>query len=155
MGGSTFVEMKNIYESLSLGGKAEIRRVSLPEEIIEVSAFYHLLPEGVHKSRLRQLARITYLLPWLSHEDGKPLGKTLFQNGIREERLHQIIRSPFPQDLVCLRRLAQRCTRENNNGVDWGELGKTLFYWNERGKHEILRSYFLAKFGDKIVPNEK
>lgn len=136
-----FVEMYKRYRSMAdrdgdfrsqLG-----KRVSAPEELGMRPAFYRLFP-GVRPQPWAE--RVVFFLPFCRHADGaKPLGAHLAGEGVSEARLFQVIRADEPNDLIQLRRLVQHVEPT----VDWSELGRLLYFWNERAKRTLLEDFFI------------
>jgi CRISPR system Cascade subunit CasB len=93
---------------------------------------------------------LAFLLPCCKHDTkAKTLGAQLAAAKVAEARVLQVARSHAPLDLVQLRRLLSHI----EPAVNWSEFGKTLWFWNERAKRELVENYYLAKFtpakGDK------
>lgn len=137
-----FVRLKETFDGMSSGGRAEISRVELPSDLVLRGAFYRLLPEGEVPSPRWQ--RIVFMLPWAKQEDGaSQLGRQIAgaEKEISEQRVFQMVRSDYPQDILHMRRLL----RHLKIGLDWNDFGKTLWFWGEVQKRCIVESYFMAK----------
>lgn len=133
-----FVELRQRYERLSSGPKADLRRLTDPDKVVEVAAAYRLLPSLELNPGLR---RVVFCLPWARHAEGaSPLGAALSKAGVGEKRLFQVVRSEAPNDIVQLRRLLQWAEPI----TDWTLLGKQLCYWGDANKRRLLENYYLA-----------
>ncbi|MCF4152270.1 type I-E CRISPR-associated protein Cse2/CasB [Dethiosulfovibrio sp. F2B] len=137
-----FVRIKETFDGMSSGGRAEISRAELPSDLVLRGALYRLLPEGEPPSS--QWQRVVFLLPWAKQEDGaSQLGRQMAyaERKISEQRVFQTVRSDYPQDILHMRRLL----RYLKIGLDWNDFGKTLWFWGEVQKRRIVESYFMAK----------
>lgn len=137
-----FTELhQRFWEKLDNGQRAEIRRVSTPEDMECLPAFYHLIG---HRSpgEIKQLARVAFFLPFAEKHSEKadPLGKQLSNAKISEKRIFQIIRSSSPNDLIQLRRVVQQAKL---NSINWDVFGKNLFYWGKISKKQLVQSFFI------------
>ena len=141
-----FAEVRKRYEKLSRGDQAQLgKRIGSPEDLAMIPAFYKLFPGITPNERYRQVA---FILPWCKHRDGgKSLGAQLAIADINEKRLFQVVRSESPNDLIYLRRLIQR----SELTVNWNELGKSLFFWNDNeiAKRQLIEQYFIARHAGK------
>ena len=139
--GFDFVQLKTTYEAMKSGPKADIRRASLPQDLVLQGAFYRLLPEGTAPTPQGQ--RVIFMRPWAGHHpEAFSLGQRLAQGEkkVSEQQLFQLLRSEFPQDLLHLRRLLQ-FTKPTLN---WQFFGETLFYWGEQKKKDVAKDYFMS-----------
>lgn len=107
------------WQQLDNGACAQIRRVSEPDELRDIPAFYRLVqPFGWENPRHQQaLLRMVFCLSAgknvIRHQDKKPeqttgisLGRALANSGrINERRIFQLIRADRTADMVQLRRL--------------------------------------------------
>ena len=137
-GALNLVDLWEAWQKLSKGSQAELRRVAVPDDLVEVPAFYHLTRSiGSHKN----IRRLTYCLPWLKHQEGgKSLGKALADAGISEKRLFMVIRSQEPNDLIQLRRLLQQVKPV----IDFSHTAWLLLRWHEpEQKQKLLEDFFL------------
>ena len=131
-----FAALAQRYAELGSGPKAELRRVSKPDDLQLVPAFYRLLP-GIHTDA--KWRRVVFFLPFVRHADSKlKLGQTLKKADIDKMRLFQVLRSTEPNDLIQLRRLVQQA----EPAVHWQRLGESLFYWGENQKRRLIENYF-------------
>ncbi|WP_243689387.1 type I-E CRISPR-associated protein Cse2/CasB [Geotalea toluenoxydans] len=80
-------------------------------------------------------------MPHIRHtNDGVGLGKALTRGkNVSEKRLFQVVRSDSPNDMIQLRRIVQMV----EPSVNWTLAAKTLWYWNDRSKRDLLEDYFL------------
>lgn len=144
-----FVALKARFDSEAFpnGARAELRRVVEPDDVALLPALYRLFPGQKPDDRHLRLA---FLLPYAKHAaNAKPFGAQLAAAKIAEARVLQVARSRAPLDIVQLRRLLIHL----DPAVDWQAFGKTLWYWNNISKRELVEVYYLAKFtpakGDK------
>ena len=129
------------FASLSPGQKAELRRVSDPEDLRDyTSVVYRLFPgQSLHAGHLR----VAFLLPWIEHVDNPAgLGRQWVEAKVADARVLQVARSDEPNDLIQFRRLAMQVKPR----VDWSTFWKTLWYWGPRAKRGLVENFYLAKF---------
>jgi len=131
-----FLALYQRYQALKPGPQAELKRVMNPVDLIEVPAFYRVLQDNkAHKG----MQRLLYCLPLVKHqENGDSLGRALAKADINEKRLFMVIRSQEPNDLIQLRRLLKQA----NPTLDWRTTAKTLYYWNDQAKRQLLEDFF-------------
>ena len=137
-----FVALKALYDSeaFSSGARAELRRVAELEDVALLPALYRLFPGQKPDERHYRLA---FLLPYAKHAaNAKSLGAQLAAAKIAEARVLQVARSRSQQDIVQLRRLLNHV----DAAVDWQAFGKTLWYWNDISKRQLVEDFYLAKF---------
>lgn len=138
-----FVALRTRYDALSSGPKAELRRVSEPEELGLVAAFYRLFP-GERPSERHQ--RLAFLLPWCAHQlNAKSLGAQFADRKISEARLLQTVRAKSPLDMVQLRRLVMHIEPV----VDWNQFGRMLWFWNVLSRRQLVEDFYLTQFNPK------
>lgn len=149
-----FVELYHRFTELDKhisGLKAELKRATTPEDLVEIPAFYRLMTGiGTHKD----WQRVAFFLPYVKHQEGADsLGKQLAKAGVSEMRLFQVIRSESPNNIVQLRRLVQQVKPT----VDWRQFGNMLFYWDydDRNKRTLLEDYFLNAGNKHSTKGEK
>jgi CRISPR system Cascade subunit CasB len=136
-----FVELYRCYRRMADGDgdfRSQLgKRVGAPEELGMRPAFYRLFPATRPPFWAE---RVVFFLPFCGHADGaKPLGAQLAAKGVSEARLFQVVRADEPNDLIQLRRLLQHVEPV----VDWAELGRLLYYWNDRSKRTLLEDFFI------------
>ena len=137
-----FVALKKRYndESFSTGARAELRRVSEPDELEFVPALYRLFPGQRPDLRHRRLA---YLLPYCEHDDSaKSLGSQLADAGVAEARVLQVARSRYPRDMEHFRRLLTHVKPK----VDWTKFGQMVWCWNDRSKRQLVEEFYITRF---------
>lgn len=137
-----FVALKARFDSEAFpnGARAELRRVADPEGVAFLPALYRLFPGQRPDDRYH---RIAFLLPYARHATkAKPLGAQLAYAKIAEARVLQVARSRAPLDLIQLRRLLSHA----DPALDWQVFGKTLWYWNEISKRQLVEDFYLAQF---------
>jgi CRISPR system Cascade subunit CasB len=131
-----FPKLRERFDKLEPGARAEIRRVASPEELGERPAFYRLISGLKPGDAVR---RVAFCLPWVEHGDGRSLGAELASAKINERRLFQVMRSSYPNDVIQLRRLLQHVQLT----VDWRNLGPMLLRWSREDKRRVLEDYYL------------
>lgn len=131
-----FLSILSRYQALKPGPQAELKRVANPIDLIEVPAFYRVLQDEKARSGMQ---RLLFCLPHIKDTEGMDsLGKALARAEINEKRLFMVIRSQEPNDLIQLRRLLIQA----KVSVDWMLAAKTLYYWNDRAKRQLLEDFF-------------
>jgi CRISPR system Cascade subunit CasB len=131
-----FSKLRERFDKLPPGLRAELRRVANPEELSERPAVYRLVADLEPGDGIR---RVVFCLPWVAHGKGKRLGAELADAQINERRLFQVIRSAYPNDVVQLRRLLQHASP----AADWDVLGPILLRWSREDKRRVLEDYYL------------
>jgi len=137
-----FVALRARFESeaFSNGARAELRRLPDMETVALCPALYRLFPGQKPDGRHLRLA---FLLPCCKHDaKAKSLGTQLAKAKVREARVLQVARAHSPLDLIQLRRLLAHI----NPAVNWAEFGKTLWYWGDRARRQLVEDYYLAQF---------
>jgi CRISPR system Cascade subunit CasB len=137
-----FVTLKARFDSEAFpnGARAELRRVAELEDVALLPALYRLFPGQKPDERYQ---RIAFLLPCAKHApNAKSLGAQLAAAKIAEARVLQVARSRSPLDIVQLRRLLSHA----DVAIDWQAFGKTLWYWNDISKRQLVEDFYLAKF---------
>lgn len=133
-----FVALRRRYEQLGSGPQAELRRVRSPDELASIPGFYRLLPG---QRATDAWLRVAFCLPWVRQaENARTLGAQLAKHKIHEQRLFQVVRSRFPNDLIQLRRLLQHTEPMAN----WQRLGWQLYRWRPEDKRRLLEEFYLA-----------
>jgi CRISPR system Cascade subunit CasB len=105
-----------------------------------IPAFYRLFP-GERSAPWKE--RTAFLLPWAPHRGGaEHLGRQLAMARVSENRIYQVVRSSYPNDLIQLRRLVQHIEPK----LDWNVFGWTLRKWEQDkvAKQEILEDFFIG-----------
>jgi CRISPR system Cascade subunit CasB len=74
-----FMALYHAWEQLSDGSRAELRRITRPEELLEIPAFYRLYSGKTHAEwEKRAYQRLIFCLPYIKHIPGDAgLGKAL------------------------------------------------------------------------------
>lgn len=137
-----FIHLHERYQNhLDNGERAQIKRATEPNDLLELPAFYRLIC-GASDKELKQLARVAFFLPLIDGniETAEPLGRQLKTSNISEKRLFHIIRSESPNDLVQLKRVLQQAKLIN---IDWLTFGKTLYFWGKRQKQQLMKDFYL------------
>jgi len=138
------------WQSLDNAASAQMRRISEPDELKGVPAFYRLVqPLGWQSDDMRvkrALLRIIFCLTagknaLKSTDKEISLGAGLAgSKKINEQRVFQLIRSDAPKDMVHLRRLIIHAEPT----VNWPRFVETLYYWNKRAKQNLLEDFVIA-----------
>jgi len=137
-----FMALYNAWEQLPNGPKAELRRVAKPDELVVAPAFYRLFSGKAQTEWEKQAyQRLIFCLPYMKHmSENVGLGKALAKGKVvSEKRLFQVIRSDAPNDMIQLRRIVQMV----EPSVNWPLAAKSLWYWNDRSKRDLLEDYFI------------
>lgn len=138
-----FVDLKQRYEKLGNGQRAEIRRARDFDELVLTPAAWKL---GVPVNEY--WGRVIFFLPWVEHNsEGNSLGQQLYRGKISELRLFQVLRSAPPNDLEYLRRLV----RQIKPKVNWADLGPLLFYWKESHKRRLIEDYYRGSYSKENI----
>jgi len=144
-----FAALKALFDSETFpkSARAEFRRVVDPQSLAFCPGLYRLFPGQKPDDRHLRLA---FLLPCCKQSPAaSSLGAQLSKAKISEARVLQMARAKSPHDLIQLRRLLLHV----EPAVNWQEFGRTLWYWGERAKRELIEAYYLAQFtpvkGDK------
>jgi len=125
------------FDALPPGGKAELRRVSSPKELRLTPALYRLFP-GARPTE--QQLRLAFVLPWCERlRSGHGLG-ALCAGKIAEERIIQIARANFPDDLIQLRRVVMQLHAD----VGWLEIAETLWFWGRNAKRRLVEDFYIS-----------
>ena len=140
------------WNALDNAASAQLRRVSEPEELKDLPAFYRLVqPFGWPQSQ-HALLRMVFCLSAgknvihhtdksEKHPNGISLGKALADSGkINERRVYQLLRAEWPNDMVQLRRLLAHAEPK----VHWPLFAEQLTWWNQRSRRQLLEDFVLA-----------
>lgn len=131
-----FEILKQRFDALGSGSRAEIRRVNTVSDLGDLPAYYQWLQGYRPDTRLQ---RVAFFMPYVKQgRDSFSLGQQLKKASVSEMRLFQMIRSVSPRDLEQLRRLIIQVEPQ----LDWNEFGRTLYFWGKTNKQRILEQYF-------------
>ncbi|CAM3659162.1 type I-E CRISPR-associated protein Cse2/CasB [Xenorhabdus thuongxuanensis] len=142
------------WNELDNGACAQLRRVTEPEKLRDIPAFYRLVKPFDWKDEEKQwpLLRMVFCLSAgkevIKHIEldeknpkGISLGKALADSErISERRLYQVLRADWPNDMVQLRRLLIHAEPK----LYWPALAKQLIRWNQHARRQILEDFILA-----------
>lgn len=142
------------WQQLDNGACAQIRRVSAPEDLRDLPAFYRLVqPFGWGNPRNQQaLMRMVFCLSAgknaICHQEKKPdqtagitLGRALANSGkINEQRVFQLIRADKTTDMIQLRRLLAHAEPV----LDWSLMAWMLTWWGKRERQQLLEDFVLS-----------
>lgn len=144
-----FMDLYQAWKSLSNGARAELKRCTKPNDLLEVSAFYRLFGgRGEKEWQKKAYQRLIFCLPCIEHTEQKiSLGTALARSkkgdrsSVSESRMIQVVRSEEPNDMIQLRRILKQVEPT----VNWPLMAKQLWYWdyNERSKRDLLEHFFL------------
>lgn len=124
------------FQKLGRGNQAELRRVATPLKLDDYPAVYRLFPGGNLNDGMR---RVAFCLPWVRHAENTPrLGAQLARAGVSEQRLFQVMRSTYPNDIIQFRRLLQRVEPT----ADWRYLEPMLMHWGREYKRRLLEDFY-------------
>jgi len=138
-----FVQLRQRYDDMVPGQRAELRRAGEPDDLSFTPALYRLFPGARPDERHR---RVAFLLPWCEQGKGDPpdFGKQLVNKRISEARVLQVARATSPLDLIQFRRLAIHVEPI----VDWAKFGQLLWFWGPLSKRRIVEDFYLAQFAN-------
>lgn len=137
-----FTALYERFQKLAPGPKAELRRVVRPSDLEEYPTVYRLFPG---RPLNEALLRVAYCLPWVEHrEDAPRLGAQLADAKVSEQRLFQVMRSTYPNDLIQFRRLLQQVEPLAN----WRHLGPMLMRWSRGDKRRLIEEYYVRSSAD-------
>jgi CRISPR system Cascade subunit CasB len=147
------------WQHLDKGASAQLRRVSEPDELLDIPAFYRLVqPFGWPENR-RALLRLVFCLsagknalrhlePDDHHPRGISLGAALVRTGkIHERRVFQLLRADWPNDMIQLRRLVAHA----EPSVHWPSVANQLIYWGPKSRCQLLEDFVLAQSPKKTA----
>lgn len=139
-----FTRFHDLWHKLPSGPRAEIRRVSKPNELLDLPAFYRLVEPFGWRSDLKHWEKqrwqhLVFLVNYVTDKGEDSLGKALALSKVSEKRLYQIVRADGPKDIIQLRRLLKQA--EPN--VNWLKMAKQLWYWNLQQKRSLLEDFVL------------
>jgi len=138
-----FINLHDRYQNqLDNGERAQIKRATDPEDLLELPAFYRVIGSASNKE-LKQLARVAFFLPLITthNKEAISLGRQLSHHKISEKRLFHIIRSESPNDLIQLRRVLQQAKLAK---INWDDLGGTLYFWGKGQKQRLMQDFYLT-----------
>lgn len=144
----------NAWQQLDNGASAQLRRVSEPDELRDIPAFYRLVqPFGwENPANQRPLLRMVFCLSAgkdvIRHKEknadyptGISLGRALAKSRkINERRIFQLVRAESPGDMIQLRRLLIHAEPV----LDWPLFARQLTWWGKRERQQLLEDFMLA-----------
>ncbi|WP_312817231.1 type I-E CRISPR-associated protein Cse2/CasB [Atlantibacter subterraneus] len=144
----------NAWQQLDNGSSAQLRRVSEPDELRDIPAFYRFVqPFGwVNPVNQRPLLRMVFCLSAgkgvIRHKEknadyptGISLGRALAKSGkINERRIFQLVRAESPGDMIQLRRLLIHAEPV----LDWPLFARQLTWWGKQERQKLLEDFMLA-----------
>lgn len=139
-----FVTLRERFNGLSNGQRADLRRAAAPEDLRMTPALYRLL-RGMKPNA--PYLRVAFLLPWAKHQPkAAHFSAQCAKANINEMRMFQIARSDDPMDMIQLRRIAMQIEPH----VEWNQFGKMLWFWDKtHTKREFIENYYLSQYAKK------
>lgn len=147
------------WNALDSGASAQLRRVSEPDQLLDIPAFYRLVqPFGWPQNRAA-LLRLVFCLsagkevihhkePDEKYPHGISLGAALADSGkINERRIYQLIRTDWPKDMIQLRRLLIHAEPT----LYWPAMAEQLIWWGPRSRRQLLEDFVLATPAEKTA----
>jgi CRISPR system Cascade subunit CasB len=145
------------WNALDNAATAQLRRVSEPDDLRDIPAFYRLVQNlgwrepHQQKTILRAVFCLSAGKNIIKHaepDDNNPsgisLGKALARSEkINERRIYQVLRNDWPQDMVQLRRLLAHAEPV----LYWPSMVEQLRWWsheNNRSRRQLLEDFVLA-----------
>jgi len=134
-----------VWQKLSPGPKAELRRVTDPDDLLDIPAFYRLVEPFGWKSDLprwekQRWQRLVFLVNHISNKGEHSLGKALALPGkVNEKRLFQIVRADYPSDVKQLRRLLKQIEPD----VNWYKMANQIWRWDKYRKRNLMEDFVL------------
>lgn len=147
-----FLALYHAWQALDNGASAQLRRVSEPEQLMDIPAFYRLVQPFGWPQNKTVLLRLVFCLTAgkqvIKHQEksekhpkGISLGKALADSGkINERRVYQLLRAGWPNDLVQLRRLLKHAEPT----LYWPQFAEQMSWWNKRMQQQLLEDFVLA-----------
>jgi len=138
-----FINIHDRYQNqLDNGERAQIKRATEPEDLLELPAFYRVIGSASNKE-LKQLMRVAFFLPLITthNKEAAALGRQLSNHKISEKRLFHIIRSESPNDLIQLKRVLQQAKLTQ---INWHDLGNALYFWGKGQKQQLMQDFYLT-----------
>jgi CRISPR system Cascade subunit CasB len=135
-----------LWHKLPPGPRAEIRRVSEPDDLLDLPAFYRLVEPFGWCSDMKPWnkegwKRLVFLVNYVKDKGENSLGKALALSKVSEKRLFQVVRADSPGDINQLRRLLKQAEPE----VNWQKMAKQLWFWNKTAKRSLLEAFVLSQ----------
>lgn len=134
-----YQDIYRVYQVLSKGDKAELKRCSL-KKLADSPAYFHTLKLS-HKKDTQQVQRILYLLCNLDvSEDvtAKTVAQALLAAGVKESQIIQITRSG-DNGIEYLKRQLIRCKK-----IQLDSLGKLAQFWGDNARRNLLKDFILS-----------
>lgn len=148
------IALYEAWKKLPNGSLAEMRRTSLPDDLLNIPAFYRLVQPFGWNDELSTRQRLLNWVFILSvgkaitfTEENISLGQALAQGtkNISEMRMFKLLRSDWPNDIVQLRRLII----QSQPRVNWSLLAGQLASWNKNSRCKLLEDFILAQSTQK------
>lgn len=140
-----FSQVYELWRRAKPGPRAELRRVSEPDELMDLPAFYRLVEPVGWKADMPDWEkegwkRLVYLINHVENRGDHTLGKALAISGkVNEQRLFQIVRSDYPNDVIQLRRLLKQV----EPAVNWRKAANQLWRWSKSDKRALMEDFIL------------
>jgi len=140
-----FASFLAAWNRLQSGPKAEMRRVSEPDELLDIPAFYRLVESFGWNAELKpwekvRWQRLVFLVNHIEPKGEHSLGKTLALSGkVNEKRLFQVVRANYPSDVIQLRRVLKQV----EPSVDWFKMARQIWDWDKYRKRSLMEDFVL------------
>lgn len=140
-----FANFLAVWNRLQPGPKAEMRRVSEPDELLDLPAFYRLVESFGWKADSKpweksRWQRLVFLVNHIEPNGEYSLGKALALSGkVNEKRLFQVVRSNYPTDIIQLRRVLKQVEPK----VDWLKMARQIWDWGKYRKRSLMEDFVL------------
>ncbi len=140
-----YIGLYTQWQKLKPGPKAEIRRVSVPDDLLDLPAFYRLVEPLGWKADSKPWVkegwkRLVFLLNHIENRGEHGLGKALaLSKKVNEKRLFQIVRSDDPKDIIQLRRVLKQAEPV----VNWPKMARQIWRWDKKNKRALMEDFIL------------
>lgn len=139
-----FASFYAAWQKLPPGPKAEIRRISQPDELLDLPAFYRLVEpfgwQDLPPWKKDSWKRLVFLIHHIKDQGDNSLGKALALSGsVNEKRLFQVIRSDYPADVIQLRRVLKQAAPN----LSWYKMAKQIWDWDKYRKRSLMEDFVL------------
>ena len=140
-----FAGLYKLWHGLRPGPRAEIRRVSEPDELMDLPSFYRLVEPFGWQADLPpwekdKWKRLVFLLNHIENRGEHSLGKALALSGkVNEKRLFQIVRADYPNDIIQLRRVLKQV----EPAVNWQKMATQIWDWDKYRKRALMEDFIL------------
>ena len=140
-----FSDLYSAWSNQKRGAKAEMRRVTTPDELMDLPVFYRLVNSCGWESGMKpwdkeRWSRLVFLMENIEPSGDNSLGEALaISSKVKEKRLFQIVRADSPNDIVQLRRVLKQAQPQ----VNWQKMAEQVWDWSPRSKRNLLEDFVL------------